>query len=89
VDLRRDPAVRPEPLGEADVIGVAVGQDERADVVERPAHGGQLLRQIGPVAGHPGVDDRDLAGLLDEIGIDVAVADAMERRGNLHSPILR
>ena len=71
VDRGQDRPLAAESLGEAEVVAVAVGQHERPDVVERAAHRGQLAREVGPVAGHAGVDDRHLARLLDQVGVDV------------------
>jgi hypothetical protein len=78
VDLREDRTLDAEALGETDVVGVAVRQNERPDIVEAPAHRRELGRQIAPVPGQAGVDDRDLAAVLDEVGVDAAVAETVE-----------
>jgi hypothetical protein len=88
VDPRRHPELDAEPLGEADVVGVAVGQDHCPDVVERPAHCCELRREVAPETRQPGVDDRDLRAVGDEVGVDAAVAEAVEAWGDLHSRIL-
>ena len=72
VDEDRRRALAADPLGEADVVGVAVGKHHRPDVVERAAHGGQFAREIAPVRGRAGVDDRHLAVRLDQVRIDEA-----------------
>ena len=61
VDEDRRPSFATDPLGEPDVIRMAVGQDDRTDVVERAPHRGQLRRQVAPVRRRAGVDDRHLA----------------------------
>ena len=54
----RDPApLASRPLGEADVVGMAMGEDERPNVVQGPAHRRELAEEVGPVAGHAGVDE--------------------------------
>ena len=63
----RDAALAADALREADVIGVRVREHDRADVRERAAHRRELVREIVPVARHAGVDDRDLAALLEEV----------------------
>ena len=59
VDVDGHASLATQPLGKADVVGVAVRQDDAANVIERPAHGGELGRQVAPIAGQAGVDDRD------------------------------
>lgn len=52
--------------GEPDVVGVGVGQDDRFDVVDRAAHVGQGGLQGVAVSAQAGVDERDLAVLLEQ-----------------------
>src|SRR6266540_4197068 len=69
---------------------MAVCEDERADIGERPTHHVQLAGDVPVVAGHPCVDDRHRAGLLDEVGVDDAVvADAMNVRCDLYDEPLQ
>ena len=85
VDRHRDPSVAAEPLREADVVGVAVGEDERADIRGRPSHRRQLPGDVPVEAGHPRVDDRHLPRFLDEVRVDDAlVAQSMDARSDLH-----
>jgi hypothetical protein len=84
VDEDPDAALPAQPLGEADVVGVPVRQDEATDVVEGAAHRGQLGRQVLPVAGQAGIDDRDLAALFDQVAVDDARAEPAERFRELH-----
>jgi hypothetical protein len=71
------------------VVGVPVGEDQRLDVGGRAAHRGRLPVDVFVEAGHPGVDDRYLAGLLDEVCVDHAVAaDPVDARRDLHDAIL-
>jgi len=85
VDPDRNGPLASKAFGEADVVAVAVGQHQGSDVGDRPAHRRQLGREIRVVAGNAGVDDRDLAGILDEVAVDDAVdTDSMDRRCDLH-----
>ena len=84
VHVDRDAVVAAEPFGEADVIGIAVGQDQAADVAHRTAHGLQLGLEVTPLAGDAGVDQGQLAVLLDEVGRDDVVADAVKGRREPH-----
>ncbi len=88
VDQHGPPAFAPRQLREADVIGVAVGEDDCPDVLEAAAHRRELGREQPPQAGGAGVDDRDLAGVLDQVGIDDAVrTHAVDPRRDLHQGI--
>jgi hypothetical protein len=73
-----------EPLGEADVVGVAVGEHHAADVGERPAHRLEFVGELVPLPREAGVDDGDALGRVDEVdGHDVG-ADAVEGGAELH-----
>jgi hypothetical protein len=90
VDRDRDVSLRAEPLGEADVVAVAVGQDQGAHVLDRSAQRRELLRQVPVQAGDPRVDEGDLVRLLDQIGIDDAViSDAVDARCDLYIDLPR
>jgi probable F420-dependent oxidoreductase len=85
MDRHRDPPLAAEPLREADVVGVPVGQEQGADVGDHPAHRGQLAGDGPVVAGQAGIDDGHLAGVLQQVGVDEAlVADAVDARCDLH-----
>jgi hypothetical protein len=89
MDRHRDPLFAAEPLREADVVGVPVGEEQGADVGHRPAHRGQLPGDVPVVAGQAGIDDGHLAGLLQEVGVDEAlVADAVDAWCDLHWGLL-
>ena len=60
MDTHGRPALATHPLCEADVIRMAMGEDDRPDVLDRAAHRGKLGWQVLPVPGHPGVDDGEL-----------------------------
>jgi len=49
VDVGRDPLLLPQPLGEADVVGVAVGEDQRPNVVEGLAKLDQRNMEIATI----------------------------------------
>ena len=86
VDPYRHAMVAPQPLRESDMVDVAVGQQDRRDIVERAAHGVELGREILPEARQTGVDDRHPAALFDEVAVDQARrAEPMEMRGQLHA----
>jgi hypothetical protein len=88
VDLDGDSPLAPGALGEADVVRMAVRQDDRLDVVKHSAHRREFGRQVRPVAGHRGVDDRDLAPLPQEVAVHEAVAEAMDAVRDLHGGIV-
>ena len=79
-----DAVVTAKTLGEADVIGVAVGQDQPANVAHGSAHCLQLGLEVAPLAGNAGIDQCHSAVFLDEVGRDDVVADAVEGRRELH-----
>ena len=80
----RHSVVAAQPLGEPQVIAVAVREHDALDVLERSAHRPELGRQIAPMAGQAGVDHRDPVGSVDQVGRDDVVADAVQVRGELH-----
>ena len=84
VDVHGNASLATQPLGKADVVGVAVRQDDAANVIEGPAHGGELLRQVAPIAGQAGVDDRDRTAVLDEVAVHEAGAQPVQGWGDLH-----
>ena len=79
-----DPALAAQPLGEADVIGVRVREHERADILDRQPHRRELGRQVIPVAGGAGVDDRHLAGLFEQVHVHQTWAETADARRDLH-----
>lgn len=72
------------PLGEADVVAVAVGEHDAADVGELPPQSGELAPQPPVVACEPRVDDGDAVGLGDEVHRDHVVPDAVDSLRDLH-----
>lgn len=73
-----------QALGEADVVGVAVGEHHAADVGERTTHRGELGGQLLPLPCEPRVDHGDALGSVDEIDRDDVGADAVEGGAELH-----
>ncbi len=84
VDEHRDAHLLTEPLGEADVVAVAVGQDQTADVRERTTDVVELALKVVPVPGEARVDQGDALGQVDEVRGDDVVADAVQVGGELH-----
>src|SRR5438309_11787323 len=84
VDADPTSALTADTLGEPDVIGVGVRQYDRSHVGQRAPHRRKLAGQIVPVRGSAAVDDRDLAAFFEKIGIDEAIADAMDAGRELH-----
>ena len=84
VDVDRDVRLQAEAIREADVVGVAMGDQQGAYVGERAAHRCQLGEEVVPLAGEACVDDGHAAGILDQVGGDDVVADAVERWRELH-----
>src|SRR5690606_41116053 len=52
--IDRNPGLPMETFGEPDVVGVAVGEDQRSDVGARPAHDRAPLYQLWPRRGQAG-----------------------------------
>jgi len=61
-----------EPLREAEMVHVAVRQQQRPDIHGGSSHRLELAKQVFPMAAQPGIDDRDRASVLDEIAVDQA-----------------
>ena len=61
-----------EPLREADMVHVAVRQQQRPDIHGGSSHRLELAKQVLPMAAQAGIDDRDRASVLDEIAVDQA-----------------
>ena len=66
----------PGALGEPDVVVVAVGEDERTDVIQPAADALERAGQELPVARKAGVDDGDALVVGQQVPVDVGVADA-------------
>jgi hypothetical protein len=89
MDRHRDVLFAAEPLRKADVVGVPMGKEQGTDVGDGPPHRSQLPGNVPVVAGHAGIDDRHLTGILEQVGIDEAlVTDAVNARCNLHTDLL-
>src|SRR5207249_10156897 len=72
VDVYRDAELPPQHLGDADVIGVAVREDDGRDVGLGTAELGAAARELAPVARRAGVDDGDAAALVGkQVPVDV------------------
>jgi hypothetical protein len=84
VDVHGHPVLATQPLGEADVVGVAVRQDDPGDVGRAEAERGELGEQLPAVAGQAGVDGGDALGRDDEVGGDDVVAEAVDVLADLH-----
>jgi hypothetical protein len=71
--------VAAEAFGEPDVVDVAMGQQQRPDVVEGAPHCREFTAEVFPMTGQPGVDDGDAGRVLDEVAVDQArPPEAME-----------
>ena len=66
MNVHRDPLCLLQLAGESDMVRVGVGQDDRFDVVDRAAHFCQGGLQGVAVSAQAGVDERDLAVLLEQ-----------------------
>jgi hypothetical protein len=84
-DVDRHTVLLAEPLREADMVDVAVREQQRPDIDRGSSHRLQLAKQILPMATQAGIDDRDRARVLDEIAVDQARgAHSMKRGSQLH-----
>ena len=63
------------------VVGVRVGQQDRADVAERVAGAFQVRPELREVPGQPAVDQHEAAGVLQEVEVDLCVTEPGEARG--------
>lgn len=77
-----------QPLGEADVITVAVRQDEPTDVVDTLSERLQFTLQVVPMTGEARIDEGDSLRQINEIGGDDVVAQAMQMRRELRGESL-
>ena len=84
VDADRYPMLVADALGEADVVGVAMREDDRAHVLDRAAHRGELVDEVAVIRGHSGIDDGHLAGFLDEVAADEVLAETVHGGGDTH-----
>ena len=72
----------PETLGEADVVGVTVGQDECIDVVDRAAEVVQVVHLL-PVRREPGIDDSQPVAVPDDVPVDLVGSEAVHAGSDL------
>ena len=75
------------PRREPHVIGVGVGTDEHADVLDREpgqAERGLERSSVGLVTGRATVDEHDAVVALDRVGVDVG--DVVPRQGKAEAP---
>src|SRR5215203_5667790 len=70
MDAYQDALLLPQPLREADVVAVAVSQDDAPNVVQRVTQLGQFPFQLAPVARQTSVNDRDPGGGLNQVNVD-------------------
>ncbi len=72
----------PHPAGPAEVVGVAVRDDDGVHPPQRDAGAGQALGQRGERAstGQPRVDDGHAAGVLEDVAVDVTEAGHVDRQ---------
>ena len=87
VHVHRHTVVAAKTLGESEVVAVAVGEHDAADVVDRASHPLQFALQIAPVSRQSRVDHGDPFGGVDEVGGDDVVADAVQMRCELHGEV--
>ncbi len=72
-----------DALGEPDVVGVRVSEDDRLDVVGGAPDRLQVPGQTGPAGGQAAVDDGHLPLVLDEVPVGVGVLDAVDAVGDV------
>src|SRR5581483_11030029 len=84
VEVRRDALLAVQPGGEADVVGVAVREDQRSHIVERQAESREFAVQQLPVTGQARVDDGHAAPVDDEVAVDGVRTDPVQSFGYLH-----
>ncbi len=84
VDVHRHLRLGAQPLGEADVIAVAVGQDEAADIGQRTTDQFELALEVAPMPGKARIDQGDPLRQVDEVRGDDVVAQAVQAGCELH-----
>ena len=62
------------------MVGIGVGQHDRLDVVDRSPDAGQRRLERVAVAADPGVDERDLAVLFQQVEVHEFGAEHMDHR---------
>ena len=67
-----------DPLGDADVVAVRVGEQQRVDVRDRPAAFPQERLELFMERGQAGVHEREPAVRLDEVEVDELVAQPVD-----------
>jgi hypothetical protein len=77
----RDALLARQPAGEADVVGVAVREDQRPHVIEGQAELCEFPAQQLPVTGQPRVDDRHAVPVDDEVAVDGVRTDPVQTLG--------
>ena len=86
VDVDRRTRAQPQVLGQADVIGVTVGEDDRRDVPVGLSEARQELVDLARVPLDAGIDERHPAPVDQAVEVDVAAAEPMQPPRELHGP---
>jgi len=60
------------------MIGMSVGQDDRADVGHAPADRRESRFELPVIARVAGVDDRQLAAVVDDVPVDPAASEPVD-----------
>ena len=72
------------PFGDAGVVGVCVRQDDGIEILETASDRGERSHEQVPVPCASGVDERELAAVLDEVEVDDPVVQSVHTVGDLH-----
>jgi len=83
VDMDGDPLLSAQLLGEPLVVGVAVSEHDRADVVEAPTELGESGLELRPVPGGAGVHEDHAVVIPHEVPVDERSAHAQDAVGYL------
>jgi hypothetical protein len=80
VNIDLHTVVTPEPLGEPEMVAVAMGEHDAANAVHRSAHARELSVQVVSLTGQTRVDDGHAFIGVDEVGGHDVISDAMPAR---------
>ena len=80
----RDAVLGSQRLGEPDVVAVAVGEHDAADVGGCEPGSLEHAIEVAPVAAESRVDERRAPALHDEVRGHEVVSHAVESRSDLH-----
>lgn len=71
-----------QPLGEPDVVQIAVGDEDSRDISQRVSKPFDPLDEQLPMSGESGIDDGERVSLLDDVPVDPTRAEPIHPIGD-------